>query len=96
MNNITVKSHALAAVLNEIAKWSDNLNDELTKIARETAQAQEALAAGNWIAFTPDTAKVSECHSKREALISVTKALGVTAEELAQAMAPGRPYFMGG
>lgn len=93
MSTITTTSPALATVLNEIAKLSDYLNDELVKVAWETSQAREALASGDWVAFFPDTTKVNKYAAQREALLVTTKALGATDEELKLALSSTRPYF---
>lgn len=91
--SINVNTQAQAAALNEIDRWSQYLNNALADVAKDIAEAQEAIANGQGTIFTPNTAKVEEYAAKRNALIELSPALDLDGEWLETALKGNRAFY---
>lgn len=91
---ITVNTKGQVAALREIDRWTEYINKELQKVARDTESYMTCIANGTYGFCSPNTTKVQEYVAKRDALLELISALDIKDEWLEMALKGNRAYYV--
>lgn len=94
---IVVANEAQANILNEIARLTEWIADELKNITTDVTYANQAIENGEIIVRTPDTTRLTKSIAEREGLYKAAAFTGIAQEDINLALTltetGGRRYF---